>query len=212
MMTNNVNVNKQHETIKNYYTFQSKIYDLTRWSFLFGRNRLVRSLPIDNSKTNHVAEIGSGTGKNLKLLVRRYPSTYFTGVDVSRSMLERAERRLGNYDDRVNLLHMPYTKGKKLFPRALDGIIFSYSLSMINPQWKELVDQAISDLKEGGFIGVVDFYDSKRSWFKDHMSHHHVRMDGHIVPYLQKHLDTKTLDVKSAYMGTWSYFIYIGTK
>ena len=36
----------QVEDMKAYYAFQAKIYDLTRWSFLFGRDRIIKQLPL----------------------------------------------------------------------------------------------------------------------------------------------------------------------
>lgn len=208
----NLEEKEQVRSIQNYYKLQSRIYDMTRWSFLFGRKSLIHRLPIKNEDIVHIAEVGCGTGKNLSSICRHYPSSIMTGIDVSEAMINRAQKRVDRWDERVNLLHTPYTKGKNLFPTKLDGILFSYSLSMINPQWKELVDQAWSDLKVGGFIAVVDFHDTPKSWFKKHMSHHHVRMDGHILPYLEERFAPHHTCVEKVYAHTWEYFQFIGMK
>ncbi len=58
--------------MRRYYRWQSVIYDLTRWTFLFGRNEMLNRLPIRNDlKTMRLVEVGCGTGRNLKRLAGR---------------------------------------------------------------------------------------------------------------------------------------------
>lgn len=197
--------------IQQYYQFQSRIYDLTRWSFLFGRSEVIRLFPFDEQDSFHLLEIGCGTGRNLAQAAARFPQARFTGLDVSRDMLDIAGRRFeGN--DRVELLEMPYASGQYHWTGRLDAILFSYALTMINPQWESLLHQAAADLKPGGIIAVADFHDSRRPWFKRHMSGHHVRMDAHLTPVLQELFSTHFLSVRRAYFGVWSYFIFVGAK
>ena len=44
---------------------------------------------------------------------------------------------------------------------CVDVVTFSYSLSMI-PDWFAAIENALSILKPGGVIGVVDFYVSRK--------------------------------------------------
>ena len=55
---NQPNIAGQNQAMRNYYQFQSKIYDLTRWSFLFGRKTVIRKLPVDTLAPVHIVEIG----------------------------------------------------------------------------------------------------------------------------------------------------------
>ncbi|MCB0666402.1 MAG: class I SAM-dependent methyltransferase, partial [Saprospiraceae bacterium] len=80
------------------------------------------------------------------------------------------------------------------------------------PQWEQLIQQAGRDLAPGGYIAVTDFHNSQFSWFRTHMSNHHVRMDGHILPVLQDHFQPDLQLIKSAYLGVWDYFLFIGKK
>jgi S-adenosylmethionine-diacylgycerolhomoserine-N-methlytransferase len=201
---------EQNKIIDQYYKFQSKIYDLTRWSFLFGRKEIIRKLPELNNPV--VVEIGCGTGYNLKNLIRKYPDGTFYGIDLSPDMIKQAQKNLSEHQNKVTLLQKPYSGGHTLFDSPVNLILFSYSLTMINPQWKELIDQAMVDLKQGGIIAVTDFHDSRNDWFKSHMSHHHVRMDGHLLDYLHRCSQTLDENVGSAYFGIWNYFWYIGKK
>ena len=59
---------------------------------------------------------------------------------------------------------------------------------MFNPGWEEALTAASLDLAPGGAIAVVDFHDSGSTLFKRWMGLHHVRLDGHLLPGLQKPL------------------------
>lgn len=202
---------EQNKTIEKYYKFQSKIYDLTRWSFLFGRKEVVKKLPIDRNAKIEVLEVGCGTGINLRTVAHTFPNAQLTGLDLSSDMLEIAKANTNSFSDRVKLIQQPYTLGETTFQNK-DVILFSYSLTMINPQWEELIRQAYQDLKPGGFIAVADFHDSQFSWFKNHMSNHHVRMDSHLQPVLADRFEPVVNKAKAAYAGVWHYLVFIGRK
>ena len=69
----------------------AKIYDLTRWTFLFGREALMRRLAaILNPE--RLLEVGCGTGKNLLELGRLFPGARSRGVESSAPMLTRAQK------------------------------------------------------------------------------------------------------------------------
>ena len=93
---------------------------------------------------------------------------------------------------------------------ALDYILFSYSLSMMNPGWREAIDAACADLTEKGMIAVVDFHHSPVPGFKRWMKVNHVRMDGHLKPYLTQRFRPETNIVRRAYSGLWQYFLFTG--
>lgn len=202
---------EQNRNMERYYRFQSKIYDLTRWSFLFGRRRIIRELPLKEEETLNILEVGCGTGYNLRQLARRFPKARLKGMDVSPDMIRIARRQLRDVGKRVELVEAPYGPGA-VPSHSFDLILFSYSLTMINPQWGQLIRQATRDLKPGGRIAVTDFHDSRFSWFKRHMSNHHVRMDGHLLPLLQELFQTEKAAVLPAYGGVWKYLIFIGEK
>ena len=201
---------EQNRTIDRYYRFQSRIYDSTRWSFLFGRKEIIRQLPPLPEPI--VVEIGCGTGYNIKRLVKHYPDGAFYGIDLSADMITRAEKNLRHHRNKVRLLQAPYQEGHSLFPKPVDVILFSYSLTMINPQWKMLINQALADLKDDGFLAVVDFHDSRFDWFKSHMGNHHVRMDGHLLSYLEEVSDIKKFNKGRAYGGIWEYMWCVAQK
>lgn len=200
----------QNHTIQNYYRFQSAIYDATRWSFLFGRKRIIDLLQFDQTPA-HIFEVGCGTGKNLVQLTKLFPHAQLTGIDVSEDMLALAQKKFeGN--DRVKLIDRAYGQDFQFDGSAPDVVLFSYALTMINPQYAELIAKAQSDLKPGGHIAVVDFHSSPVGWFKRHMLGHHVRMDGHLDPVLKQHFRPVHSEQCKAYGGLWNYFLFIGLK
>lgn len=212
MDLNTTQMDEQSKKMQAYYAWQSKIYDATRWSFLFGRDEIIKRLPFKKENTFKILEIGCGTGYNLFRLAQHFPNADMIGLDVSTDMINKSHDKTEAYKDRVKLENRPYVLGESNHNDQIDLILFSYSLTMINPQWRDLILQAEKDLKKGGHIAVVDFYDSDFKWFKHHMSNHHVRMDAHLSPLLDAKFKTSLSEVKNAYGGVWKYFIYLGTK
>lgn len=203
--------NQQVQRIKHYYQFQSQIYDWTRWSFLFGRNAILEHLPFDHEQPFHLLEVGCGTGRNLRKLSRLYPEGRLSGMDVSSDMMHLARRQLHSRPG-IILLEQAYENCHYTWTGKLDALLFSYSLTMINPHWESLIHQAYKDLRPGGYIAIVDFHDSRYPFFKRHMAGHHVRMDSHLLPVLTDNFQTIHSDVKSAYGGLWEYLLFVGQK
>jgi S-adenosylmethionine-diacylgycerolhomoserine-N-methlytransferase len=203
---------KQSEAMQRYYAWQSKIYDATRWTFLFGRNQIIKLIPVDTEADITILEIGCGTGYNLARLAKRFPNARLIGLDASSHMIDKSRENTSAYKDRIELHNRPYTFGEQEYNKQIDVVLFSYSLTMINPQWKELILQAKEDLKAGGVIAVADFYNSQFQWFKNHMGNHHVRMDSHLNPLLKSAFREETEKIRSAYAGVWQYFMFVGRK
>lgn len=151
------------------YRHTRHVYDLTRRYFLLGRDRLLRQLPI--APGDAVVEIGCGTARNLIRLARMHPHARLFGIDASRQMLDTAAdavRRAG-LGDRITLRQ---GLAESLDPRTFgldhpfDVAICSYCLSMI-PPWREAIDAAVTSLRPGGTLGIVDFHDQRDlpAWF-----------------------------------------------
>lgn len=198
-------------SLERYYRFHSRIYDATRWSFLFGRSALIDRVATLAVSATDILEIGCGTGKNLVPLCRQFPVARITGVDLSGAMLERARANLGPQWSRVTLLEQTYDRPLGV-EAGFDLIVFSYCLSMINPGWDRVIAHAGADLRPGGLIAVVDFHESDFIAFKRFMELNHVRMDGHLLPRLRARFRPEVDEVRAAYGGLWRYFSFIGVK
>jgi len=160
-----------HRKMDDMYRLQRHIYDLSRRYYLLGRDLLIDELRLAPDET--VCEIGCGTGRNLVLMARRYPHARLMGLDASTEMLRSAQAKVdrAGLTDRLPLVH---GFAERFDPaeafglsEPLDRIVFSYSLSMI-PPWREAIEHALTSLKPGGRVHIVDFGDQEGlpRWFR----------------------------------------------
>lgn len=200
------------QTMTNYYRIQSGIYDASRWTFLYGRNRLIECLRIQPGE--RVMEIGCGTGKNFEMIQQCLQGTgELTGVDCSAPMLRKASQRVRT-NGWKNVLLIDHEYGAESITRGgVDVLLMSYSLSMI-PHWKTALACAQLELRPGGRIGIVDFCKPAESskLFSDWLAVNHVRTD---QPYEQRLMETfqkKTHLRYNAWAGLWSFYMFVGER
>jgi S-adenosylmethionine-diacylgycerolhomoserine-N-methlytransferase len=199
---------EQHRALERYYRLHAGIYDLTRWSFLRGREALVKRVAACLTPTR-ILEVGCGTGKNLAHLGRLFPQAGLWGLDLSGDMLAVARKKLQEPAERLTLIQAAYDRPVATEP-FFDLVIFSYALSMFNPGWEQALEAASQDLAPGGAIAVVDFHDSNSPIFKHWLALNHVRLDGHLLPGLKSRFSRHEATIRPAYAGLWSYFLFIG--
>lgn len=195
--------------VEAYYRWQSLFYDATRWSFLFGRSAIL-SEAVRHTRPSRILEIGCGTGRNLVELAKRFPDAQLAGLDVSADMLAIAEKKLTADAARLRLVRRCYDQ--PIEPEGFDLVLCSYALSMFNPGWEEAIESAWGDLAPGGYFAFVDFHDSHFTWFRRWMGVNHVRMDGHLLPTLEKRFEGVTAKKLPAYGGVWEYSVFLGRK
>lgn len=153
------------------YRRQRHIYDLSRKYFLFGRDTMLSAMTL--SPGDRVLEIGCGTARNLIALAARQPEVSFYGVDISSEMLAtaRSNVRRRKMSDRMTFAQCPaeHLDHRTTFglDEKFDAVFFSYSLSMI-PAWRLALDAALANLRPGGTLWIVDFWDQKDlpDWFE----------------------------------------------
>lgn len=196
------------ESLQQYYAFHASIYDCTRWTFLFGRSRLLQEVKL-RFRPAHILEIGCGTGANLASLGRLFPNAQLTGIDTSAEMLLIAGRKLRGLGNRVNLRE-GYYRVPLGFRPAPDLICFSYSLSMMDGGGGEAIAAAAAELAPGGRLAVVDFHGSGHPWFRRWMRLNHVRMEEHLLPLLRSQFQGEWVHLERAYGGLWRYFQFLG--
>lgn len=176
------------------YRYQRHFYDLTRKYYLLGRDRLLQQMEIKPDE--HVLEVGCGTGRNLKILATHHPESRFYGLDASSVMLDSARAKL----ERANLTNVVLRRALAedfAFDDTLgldtpfDKIFFSYSISMI-PTWRDAIEKALKNLKPGGKIFIVDFYDHAelptpfREFLQWWLGKFHVQYWSDLIPFLEK--------------------------
>jgi len=119
-----------------------------------------------------VLDVGCGTGLNLPLVVAVVgPTGRVVGLDASPDMLARAEARV----ERAGWTSVRLVRGDAAEAGALvrpvlptpdpsvDVVLFTYSLGVI-ADWQDAWDQAMSLLRPGGRVAVVDTAPTTGRW------------------------------------------------
>ena len=148
------------------YHFTRHIYDLTRRYYLLGRDQLLDN--VVTGPNTATLEVGCGTARNLIKLGKRSSTGALYGLDASHEMLETATRSitaaaLPHNNNPPIMLRQGLAEeldGVKMFGREepFDTIFFSYCLSMV-PTWPGALEAAFINLKPGGELLIVDFWD-----------------------------------------------------
>jgi S-adenosylmethionine-diacylgycerolhomoserine-N-methlytransferase len=155
------------ERMDGLYRYQRHIYDLTRKYYLFGRDRMIARLGVPRDGT--LLEVGCGTGRNLLLAHRLYPTARLCGLDISAEMLvsARANFRGVPVVPQLQVADATAFEAKTFGVEGFDRIMISYALSMI-PDWERAIDASLAALKAGGSLHIVDFGQQERlpGWFR----------------------------------------------
>lgn len=188
-----------------YYRFHSSIYDLTRWTFLFGRQAMIRE--IAKLQPGRVLEIGCGTGKNLIELKKLAPDVVCSGVDASADMLAIARSKSRDLDIQwIEGTYPSRSVDESLIAGGRpDVILFSYALSMFNPGYDDCLAKAHRDLSPNGAVCVVDFHSSSFSWFRKWMVMNHVRMESQLLAAMKDSGEMVVYREKKGLLGIWRY-------
>lgn len=200
------------DTLQRYYRFHARIYQMTRWAFLFGRKEIIRRLRIQPLEDYILLEVGCGPGTNITYMADQFPNMTFMGVDISPDMLTQARNNVDFYGKRVSLHEVSYTDESFTPPHKPEIILFSYVLTMMNPGYEAAIERAHRDLSSGGIVAIVDFHQTRWRWFRWWMGKNHVRMEGQVLACAQKHFIETHVAVKSAFFGLWEYVVFVGLR
>ena len=156
----------QAVAMDNMYRFTRHIYDFTRRYYLLGRDQLLNEIATGSDTAT--LEVGCGTARNLIKLGKRKTTGALYGLDASHEMLETASKSISaaglphSHNPPIMLRQglAEELDGVKMFGRdePFDTIFFSYCLSMV-PTWPGALEAAFANLKPGGELLIVDFWD-----------------------------------------------------
>lgn len=195
-------------SVNGYYKFHAKIYDLSRWAILFGKNSILDFLPI-NFEPNSILDLGCGTGYHLKSLNNRFPNASIIGVDASKEMLAKAAKKTSGIPNIT--LYNSSLENYLTSNMNFDLIICSYSITMFGD-----IPNSIKHIKKallkGGYFLVVDFKSTPFSLFERWMNFNHVDISNLLFSEIEKHLIVEKQIAKSAYFGLWKYAKYLSRK
>ncbi len=188
-----------------FYRWHARVYDGTRPFLLFGRRRALRALaPLPGER---VLDVGCGTGWSLPRLHARGARPI--GIECSAPMRRQAERRLRRHGlaDAVPLDPRPYGSHAG-YAGGADGILLSYSLSMV-PPYERVLERAREDLRPGGRIAVVDFRDA---WgpVGVGLRRSHVFLGPERLATLRRLFPQHRVRLRST--GLWQYFVFVAER
>jgi S-adenosylmethionine-diacylgycerolhomoserine-N-methlytransferase len=203
--------------LRRYYAWQSRVYDATRWLFLFGRHALMRKLALRLPHAARVIEVGCGTGVNLVALAELRFDVQIEGVDLSVDMLAKAGKRVASFQgdfsrssSRLDQIRLRCADVIASPPsEKYDAIVLSYMLSMTGTQCAQIIPRLAQQLKPGGVFAIVDFHDAPLNAFRRWMGVNHVSMDASLPSHIAHALgktQLSSLSIKRAYGGVWRYF------
>jgi demethylmenaquinone methyltransferase/2-methoxy-6-polyprenyl-1,4-benzoquinol methylase len=124
----------------------------------FGYDRLrvdaVAALALRPGDT--VLEIGCGTGANFQLLQEKIaPKGRIIGIDLTRAMLDEAERRLRAAGwTNVELVHCP-AKVYRFPEQGLDGVLSAFALTL-EPDYDAIIAAAAGALRSERRFAIAD--------------------------------------------------------
>lgn len=191
--------------LNQYYRWHAPFYDITRWSFLFGRKTVLDWLEAE--KPEHVTELGSGTGTNLFKLHNRLPGISLSGIELSESMVYQSSKRLEGLPN-ISIHHTAFSEN--LFTTKQDSFLCSYSFTMMGYSSEKFTDMLADQLESDGIVALVDFHHSNSLFFREWMGKNHVAFQPDIEKALSARFKTLKCEIRPAYLGLWHYIIYLG--
>jgi S-adenosylmethionine-diacylgycerolhomoserine-N-methlytransferase len=203
------------ERMDRMYRYQRHIYDITRKYYLLGRDRTIQGLKLPHGGS--LLEVGCGTGRNLMMAHRHYPSAKLYGLDISAEMLESASRSFRHSTNRplLKVANATDFAANDFGVDGFDRILISYALSMI-PDWEKAVDAALSALAPNGSLHIIDFGQQERLpwWFgtllKAWLDHFHVTPRVNLHEVLEARLNPANADMIFEEIGggyAWSAIV-----
>ncbi len=154
----------------NRYSLLARTYDVLSGEPVYraGRRTAIEALRL--SAGQRVLDVGTGTGLNVPLLLPwTLHGVRVTGVDSSPAMLRRAALKAN--PEVLRLVSADATAAATFAPggpvdplaEGVDAVLFTYALSLM-PKWREAWRGAVSLLRPGGRVAVVDMQRPLGAW------------------------------------------------
>lgn len=135
-------------TVGVFNLFRSFGFDIPGWRF-----KAVQTL--DLKPGDKVVDVGCGTGLNFPLIQKAIgPDGHLIGVDLSESMLAKAQQRvLANGWQNVELVCADAAQYE--FPPKVDGVLSTFALILV-PECEGVINNGCQALRPGGHYSVLD--------------------------------------------------------
>ncbi len=184
-----------YSNVKNYiYSHFSKTvddYDYVADKVVMKNDELheiiVDAVPFSRNKPIKILDLGCGTGHGIFLALKKFTSSQIVGIDFSAKMIEKTERKIVRFKNRVQLLVEDFNDID--LGRGYDAVISAIAIHNSAPkQKKELFGKIYRCLKKGGVFINGDFVEGENNLVNDEYR----RMYG---SYLERNLKDEELKV-----------------
>ncbi|MBU1152098.1 class I SAM-dependent methyltransferase [Patescibacteria group bacterium] len=119
---------------------------------------LIKAIPFNENKEISVLDLGCGTGHGMKLLANQFPKAQITGIDFSPIMINKAQKNLSAFSDRIELLEADFNDHKP--SKKFDVIISAIAIHNIpHEQKRSLFTKIFNSLNDNGVFVNADFYE-----------------------------------------------------
>ena len=145
---------KAQRKVRRLYSLVARIYDFRVGPFLRGRKHALEALRPDPGDT--VLDLACGTGLNFSHIIEWIgPKGRIVGVDLTRPMLRRAQKKLTRRQwDNVTLVEGDATN-LPLAPDSCDAVLCTYAMAII-PDYRRAIAEAVRVLKPGGRVVLLE--------------------------------------------------------
>ena len=196
---------KWYNRVANFYDF------FTVWLYRKARITLIESLEIKEGDS--VLVIACGTGQSFELIEEKIGDYgEIIAFDYSEGMLKLAQKRIRkNNWKNIRLIKMDvrdlsrkYLLDNNIKP-DFDIVIGELAFTVI-PEWKEVMETAVSLLKKEGKFGFLDWYREKKDWLTglvDYMAKAEINRNiiGHAQEIFEEFTVVKKFFFKNVYVG-----------
>lgn len=145
---------------KDHFTRRVGDYDICSSLVVPENGRLhqevVYSIPLDTSYPARVLDLGSGTGRCMRLVLDTFKESYVVGVDFSKRMADKSVKNLQGYEKRFELILGDFNH--ILFPGEFDVVISEVAIhNSITEKQRALFRKIRAHLDPGGVFINGDF-------------------------------------------------------
>lgn len=152
---------------KNKYDLAASSYDLIAFLMSLGQaNRLYNEIAnkVDVPKGGTLVELGCGPASVIPSILKKIDSSSnIIGIDFSSQMINLANRKKDS-----NNWHNVHFECMNMYEfsssKQVDSVVFCLALTAM-PDYQKAVDKALSILKPGGQLLIIDSFPLKNRWY-----------------------------------------------